>query len=116
MINPLNAIARIIVGVHSTKASIKLKDAWFKFGMSIFGSAFVSFWGTMGATGGVMVASDYDPILALVTAFFAGSFSMAGTILALWKRSSLTKGIPIMAPSIVEEKVLEESYTYTEPK
>ncbi len=111
----LTALSQLIVGVHGIHKNVKLKWAWFRFGSSIAGTAFISFWGTWGVVGGGALASGAEPLLALISGFFAGALTMATAVLALWKRSPLTKGIPIMAPMKVEEELLkDEGFVYTE--
>ena len=111
----LGAISTIIVGIFGVMKKGKRRWAWFRFAMSIFGTAFVSFWGTWGVIGGGALTAGAEPIVALATGFFAGALTMATAVLALWLRSPLTKGIPILAPMKVEENLLDEDgFVYTE--
>ena len=111
----LTALSTIIVGIFGVLKKTEQKWAWFRFGASLFGTAFISFWGTWGAVGGGALAAGAEPLLALISGFFVGALTMATAILALWKRSALTKGIPILAPMKVEEELLkDEGFVYTE--
>lgn len=139
MFDPLGAIATLINGVHRTKKEIKQKDRWFRFGMSIFGTAFIAFSSTAGGvitaamTGwepvveiaadateaqaiGIALAQLAYPLGVLVLGVGAGLGSMAVMVWILWARSPLTKGIPIVISRKTAEDVLEqqqEGSTYT---
>ncbi len=110
-----NAIATVIVGWMSVNKGAKLAEQWFKQGMSIFGTALVSFLGIFGAVGAGALQTGATPWVCLLTALFAASMATAAAVLALWKRSTLTRGIPILSPMQVEQKVLESDFAYTEP-
>lgn len=109
------AISSVIVGWMQVNKASKLAEDWFRQGMSLFGTALVAFLGIFGTAGVAALQSGLEPLPALAYALFAASGGTAAAILALWKRSSLTKGIPILAPMSVEQKVLEGGYVYTEP-
>lgn len=48
--------------------------------------------------------------------FADGLIAMSATTFLLWSRSPLTRGIPLMVPSQLAEKALQEDTTYTEPR
>lgn len=122
----LNAIAALITGLQvgnrAVSEAAKRADDWFKFGMSLFGTVFVTFIGVWGLTtsgllypnGGVNV-SIAAAVVALIAGFAAGLVSTSAVTLYLWKRSPLTRGIPIAAPMKIEEKVLQGGMVLTEP-
>lgn len=110
-----NALAAVIVGWMGVNKGAKLAEAWFEQGMSIFGTAFVAFFGIFGAAGLGALKLGYSPLASLMFALFSGSGAMAAAVLALWKHSALTRGIPILAPMQVEKQVLEGSFALTEP-
>ena len=109
----MGIIDGIITGGFSVYKKHKQRKRWFQTILSIVGTAFVSFWGTLGTVGETLLANDVEPVLALITAFFVACLSMAAMVLYLWKRSPMTKEIPIAAPMAVEEKVLEGGQTFT---
>lgn len=111
------AIASVINGYISTSKHIKQKEAWFRLGMSIFGTSFVSFSFTFGTVAGGALANDVPPLIALAMGVASGAAASAVYVAVLWKRSPLTKGIPIAYPGKVEEAILteqEQGTSYTE--
>ena len=62
-----------------------------------------------------MLASGQHFAVALTGGFFAAALATAAAVLALWKRSTLTRGIPILAPMKVEEEVLKGGWALTVP-
>ena len=94
---------------------MEIADQWFKLGMSVFGTAFVTFFGMLGIVGGSTLAAGQPFAIAFFAGFFAACATTAAAVLNLWKRSALTRGIPILAPMKVEEKVLQDSWSMTEP-
>ena len=113
LFDPLSALARIIVGVYSTNKKAEEADAWLRFGASLFGTAFVSFTGAWGMSIWALYPR-LGVVAALVLGFADGLIAMAATTFLLWSRSSLTRGIPLMVPSQIAEKALQEDTTYTE--
>jgi len=113
------AISNLIVGLYRAQREssqiIAQRDEWFKLSLSIFGTALVSFMGTLGATGGAALLAGIDPWMALASGFFSACLTTAAAILMLWKRSTLTRGIPILAPMKVEEQVLQGGFALTIP-
>lgn len=110
-----NGIATVIVGWMGVNKGAKLAEDWFQCGMSIFATAFVWFFGVFGAAGLASLKTGDAPLVALTIALCSGSGAMAVAVLALWKINRLTKGIPILAPMFLEQKVLETDSAYTEP-
>ena len=108
----LTGLAELIVGLYrahrESGKQMEVAEQWMKLGMSIFGTAFVSFFGVFGIVGGSMLASGQHFAVALTGGFFAAALATAAAVLALWKRSTLTRGIPILAPMKVEEEVLKK--------
>ena len=113
--DPLGALAHIIVGIHATNKAAGEADAWLRFGASLFGTAFVSFTGVWGMSIWTLYPK-LGVLAALVLGFADGLIAMAATTFILWSRSPLTKGIPLMVPSQLAEKALQEDTTYTEHK
>jgi hypothetical protein len=113
--DPLGALARVIVGVYATKKTAAEADAWLRFGASLFGTAFVSLTGAWGMSIWALYPK-LGVLAALVLGFADGLIAMAATTFLLWSRSPLTKGIPLMVPSQLAEKALQEDTTYTERK
>lgn len=110
-----NAIATVIVGWMSVNKGAKLAEDWFKQGMSLFGTGIIAFLGIFGSAGLGALKLEYAPLTAFMFALFTASGATAAAILALWKWSPLTKGIPILAPMSVEQQVLEGGFARTEP-
>lgn len=131
MLDPLGAIASLINGVHRTKKEIKQKERWFRFGMSIFGTAFVAFSSAAGGTitalltgwePSIEIAADATeaqaigqalallayPLGVMVLSVGTGLGAMAVMVWILWVRSPLTKGIPIVISRKTAEDVLEQ--------
>ena len=84
-------------------------QAWIRLLMSIFGTAFVAFFGVLGVT----IVTLYPTIGtgALVIGIGAASLAMAISVLFLWRSSKLTKGIPIAVTGDIEkeyQRILKE--------
>jgi len=131
-------VAAMIMANRVSKEIVEHADDWFKFSLSLTGTAFVTFLGVWGASGlallGIQNAVPLSGlpaqagigippwpvavamcVIALTGGFLAGCLACAAAVLALWKRSPLTRGIPILAPMKVEEKVLQGGFVLTEP-
>lgn len=102
-----SAIAQVVVGFISVNKEWKVKDAWFRLVMSIFASAFVTFFFVWGATTGAMIIGGSNPWLSLIAGFAAACTAMASAVVWLWKRSELTAGIPLAYPMKLEEEVMK---------
>jgi hypothetical protein len=125
--NFLTALAQLVAGLYGahkvTSKLVEEADDWFKLSLSLFGTGFVCFFGSLGIVGGAAftaaTTAGVHPWLAFVISlgggFFAACLSMAVGVSYLWKRSPLTRGIPLLSPMKVEEKVLEGGYTLTVP-
>jgi ABC-type multidrug transport system permease subunit len=94
--NPFDTLGTVIVGVYRTGKM----QAWAKLAASCIATAFVSFWGTLGIT--LMSGKP------MAYAIGAASLSMALSFLALWVRSPLTKGIPILYPGKIAAARIEQ--------
>jgi hypothetical protein len=119
--DPLGAIASIIGTKMAVNQAGKITDKvlaetdeWYRFGMSLFGSAFCSFFGTWGTLTPTLFASGMNLWPALVMGFCGGLATMAAVVYALWVRSPLTKGMPLMVPTTVQTKAIETDTVYTE--
>lgn len=113
LLDPLGAIAQVIVGFHGTSADVKQKDAWFRFGASLFATCFCTFWFSWGsATWALFKVWGLWP--SLVLGFATGCITMAVVAYQFWLRSPLTKGMGIMVPSDLAAKGQETNTTYTE--
>lgn len=109
------AISSVIVGWMQVNKASKLAEDWFKQGMSIFGTAFVCFFGTFGAVGYTSIKTGDAPLVAFMLALFMGSGAMAAGVGLLWLRSPLTRGIPLLVPMSVEKHMQESDHVYHEP-
>jgi hypothetical protein len=70
----------------------------------------VTFFGVFGLSVPLLYA-DFGAVSALVIGLATGCLAMATAVLFLWRKSSLTKGIPIVVPGKIEaelNKVLVE--------
>lgn len=106
ILNPFEAIGSFILGLIKAGKV----QAWTRLFVSVFGTAFVSFFGVMGATIPCLY-SQLGPAGSLTLGFAAGCLAMATSVLFLWRRSELTKKLPIVVPGGIEEalrKVLEK--------
>ncbi len=103
-----------IVGRAEAKA-IPDYDKWFRLVASISASSFISFFGIFAVAGGAALANHVPPLTAFVSAIFSGAGAMAISVLYLWRRSPLTRGIPIVIPGEVAKAEIEANKTYIEP-
>lgn len=108
------ALANLAVGIFREKKRFKQRWEWFRLIASVAVTSYVAFWGTWGAVGGGLLAEGSDPLTALFAGFFAAALAMSAAVVALWKRSALTKDIPLVSILKVDEKVLEGGFSYTE--
>lgn len=112
-------LAQTIAGLYQAKVeadqTVRQREQWFKLSLSLAGTSFVTFWGTWGAAGMSLLASGQAPAAALIGGFFVAALATAAAVLALWKRSALTRGIAILASMRVEEEVLKGNVAITTP-
>lgn len=112
-------LATLAIGFYRAKREtdqeIRHNEAWFKLSLSIFGTALVVFLGAFGSAGLGALKLEYAPLTAFMFAVFTASGVTAAAILLLWKSSSQTKGIPIIALMGTEQKVLEGGFALTIP-
>jgi len=99
-LGPWNILGDLIVGLHRTK---KLQE-WGRLVASTGVTAFVAFWGAWGTAIPALHAQGQPPSACLVLGFGVACFVMAVMVAALWKRSPLTKGIPLVLPTRVAEE------------
>jgi hypothetical protein len=92
----MNPLATLAIGWYRTG---KLQG-WIRLLASCLVTAFVTFFGTFGLIVGALVNSG--GVNALVIGLAAASTAMALSVLSLWLRSPLTKGIPILYPGKIE--------------
>jgi hypothetical protein len=114
MFDLARAIAELITGIYKVRKDTDQAEEWFRIGVSLFGTAFVSFWGTWGLSIWALYPR-FGLWPALVLGYADGCIVMASTVLILWKRSPLMRGIPIAAPMNVEQRALEQSVALTTP-
>ena len=114
-LNPFGALSAFLVGAKAVNLAREELDKWFNFSMSLYGSQFVTFLGTWGASIWALYPK-FGTWAALILAFANALMATAGITYLLWKRSPLTKGIPLMIPSALAEKAEEVDTTYTETK
>ena len=120
-LDPLGAIAALITGKLAVDRAGKIADKtigeadlWWRFGMSLFGTAFCSFFGTWGATTPSLIASGTNVWVALVLGFCAGLLVMSAMVYQMWVRSPLTKGMSLMVPTSIVRKAAETDSTFTD--
>lgn len=107
----LNPLGSIVVGLLANRQL----QRWLRLLASLAGTALVTFLGIFGLT----VLSAYPTVGAagaLVLGLGTASISTSVTVLWLWRRHPLTKGIPIAVPARVEDelnKALGEGMTLT---
>jgi hypothetical protein len=120
LFDPLAALASLITGKMAVDKAGKIAgltldeaDRWFRFGASLFGTAFVSFAGSWGLSIWALYPK-FGIGASLGLGFADGLIAMAATVFLLWSRSPLTQGIPLMVPSKLAEKAVQQDSTYTE--
>lgn len=120
-LDPLGAIAKVISAKMAAAQAGKIVDKaleeaeeWYKFGMSLFGTAFCSFFGGWAAATPAIYAGGANIWIALVLGFCGGMGLMAAMVYQLWVRSPLTKGMPLLVPAGVQRKAQETDTVYTE--
>lgn len=113
-------LATLAIGFYRAKREsdqeIKQNEAWFKLSLSLMGTGLVTFLGIFSVAGLGALAAGSAPWVCFLTALFVASGTTAAAILSMWKRSTLARGIPILAPMSVEKEVLQGGFAYTEPK
>jgi len=113
MLDPLNALSTLIVGLRGINTAKKEADKWFRFGASLYGTAFVSFTGMWGIGIVSTYSVTHEAVTALVLGLANGLIWCAASVVVLWKKNP--EGIPLTAPMPVEQKALEGSFVTTEP-
>lgn len=115
-LNPFAGIASLINGLIESRKI----NQWIRLILSCAASAFVTFFFTFGSAGVAHLQSGMSPSLSAVYACFESSVAMAVIVFYVWRKSPLTKDIPISAPGDVneaEQKMLEKVIvTYKAPK
>ena len=104
--SPLDALGNFILGWIKNGQL----QTWVRLFVSIFGTAFVTFFGIFGLSVPLLYV-DFGPVGALVIGLATGCLAMSTAVLFLWRQSPLTKKIPIVVPGKIEaelEKVLIE--------
>jgi len=114
------AIAQLVgslYGAHRVSSKvIEQADEWFKLSLSLSGTAMVTFLGIFGTVGAATLASGQTVAVSVAVGLFAGSSATAAAVYGIWRRSSLTKGIPILAPMKVAQDEMQAGTVYLEPK
>jgi len=107
-------LSSFLVGSKAINMTREELDKWFNFGMSLYGTQFTTFVGTWG--GGIWThhASGMGIWESLVMGFADALIATAAITYLLWKRSPLTKGMPLMIPSAIATKAEKVDTTYTE--
>ena len=114
MFDLARAIAELITGLYKVSEQNEQMVEWVRTGLSLFGTAFVSFWGTWGLSIWALYPR-FGLWPALVLGYADGCIVMASTVLILWKRSPLMRGVPIAAPTNIEQRALEQGVSLTIP-
>jgi hypothetical protein len=102
--NPLGALAEFGLGLIREGHV----QGWCRLAASILASAFVSFFGTLGLSALAELQAGKPASVAIILALAHASIVMALMVLALWLKSPLTKGIPILYPGKIEAARLEQ--------
>ena len=108
------AISSLITGFYGVHKKMRQRQAWFRLGMSIFVTAFVSFFGTWGLTIVALQEKGTDIWVSLVLGFAWGLIVMSASVVGLWLRSPLTKGMAIVVPRKIMEQEQDQDQTYLE--
>ena len=108
------AIASLITGFYGVHKKMKQRQAWFRLGMSIFTTAFISFTGTWGFTIVTLHEQGADDITALLLGFAWGLIIMSVSVVGLWLRSPLTKGMTLVVPRKIMEQEQDQDQTTIE--
>lgn len=111
---PFGAIASLITGFYGVHKKMRQRQAWFRLGMSIFVTAFISFTGTWGLTIVALNERGVGDLTALLLGFAWGLIVMSASVVGLWLRSPLTKGMTIMVPRKIMEQEQDQDQTYVE--
>lgn len=117
-------VAGALVGARASSQVVKQADSWFRLTLGLSGTALVTFLGVFGGTGGAAFTAatekGLDPFacvaLGVGAGLFTASAATAGAIYGIWRRSELTKGIPLFAPVKVAQDEMNASMVYLEPK
>lgn len=100
--DPLNAIGNFVVGLIKAGQI----QAWYRLIASIILSSLITFFSTLGASIWLLY-SQYGAVAALILSFANACIAVSVIILALVKRSPLTKGIAILVPTKVEAQTAD---------
>jgi hypothetical protein len=115
-LNPFTGIAALINGLIESRKI----NQWIRLLLSCSASGFVTFFFTFGSAGLAHLGAGMRPSLAAIYAFFESCVATSAIVFYVWRRSPLTKDMPISAPGGVneaEQKMLEKVIvTYKAPK
>lgn len=100
------------LGLAGIVSAYKL-DKWSKVIVSCGIAAFISFWGTLGISGGAMLAATHSVSFALATGFFAACLVMAAAVLRTVQKSGAWRELSIILPE--ELQTVLEGTDVTQP-
>jgi len=111
---PWSIIGDFFVGLIRTRQV----QGWYRLAASVLITAFVSFWGTWGAS--IWTIHQTLPEVGwtgtLVLGFANASLSMAVMVYALIRRSPLAKGLSILVPKRIAQEELKQEFTHVEKR
>ena len=102
------------LGIAGIVSAYKL-DKWCKVIISCAIAAFIAFWGTLGISGGAMLAATKSPAFSLATAFFTACLVMAAAVLSTIRKSGTWKDLSIVLPPELETVLEETDVTQPSP-
>lgn len=118
----LGTLANLVTGLYAARAAhkvahkaVEMADDWFKLTLSLSGTAFITFTGTWGLAIISFYEAGVNIYTTLILGFASALIATSSITLFIWKRSSLTRGIPIAAPMKIEAEVLKGGMVLTEP-
>lgn len=109
-------VAGALVGARASSRVVKHADQWFELTMSLGGTSLVTFLGIFGAVGGATLAGGASVSVSIATGLFMGCSATAAAIYGIWRRSTLTKGISLLAPMRVAQDELDTDTVLIEPR
>lgn len=101
--DPFNAIGNFAIGLIRTGKI----QGWIKLAASCAATAFVTFFGIFGLSLTAALQSGTLAGQAIALSLGYASVAMAISVLSLWLRSPLTKGIPILYPGRIDAARLD---------
>lgn len=102
-LNPFTALSHFVLG-WIKEGHVQ---AWIRLGVSLLGTGLVTFVGMFGITG-LLTFKDFGAAGSFMIALYTACIVTSTTLLFLWRRTKLTKGIPIAVPGEIEHALNEQ--------